>query len=236
MVLDSILCPIDFSDESRNALQWAAALAAKYRTRLTVLNAVDPLLAQAAHARYGVDLAKETEPAVRAFLGAALPPAAAGVAAPAIDVRIGEASSVILETADRDHVDLIVMGTHGLGGARKLFLGSTTEHVLRQTRVPLLTIPAGGPHVLLDASGPRFSLESIVAATDFSDASRDAVSWAAEFAHDFAARLVVTHVVAPVVVPTQWQVYVESADEERVREARERLEKWLKNLPRKTES
>jgi nucleotide-binding universal stress UspA family protein len=64
--LRSILCPIDFSEESQNALRWAVALAAKYQSRLTVLNVVDQLLVRAAQARYGRDLPKaETEPALR---------------------------------------------------------------------------------------------------------------------------------------------------------------------------
>ena len=53
----SILCPVDFSEESRQALRWAAALARRTTARLTVLSAVDPLLAQAAKVRLGVDLA-----------------------------------------------------------------------------------------------------------------------------------------------------------------------------------
>jgi nucleotide-binding universal stress UspA family protein len=37
--------------------------------------------------------------------------------------------------------NLIVMGTHGLTGATRVFLGSTTEKVLRHAHVPVLTIP-----------------------------------------------------------------------------------------------
>jgi nucleotide-binding universal stress UspA family protein len=232
--LRSILCPVDFSEESQNALRWAVALAAKHQSRLTVLNVVDQLLVRAAQARYGRDLPKaETEPALRSFVTAALPPAAAWVPTPLIDARVGDPSNVILETADREHVDLIVMGTHGLGGLRKLFLGSTTERVLRRTRVPLLAVPSAGLSVVLDASGPRFTIKSILAATDFSEASSNAVQLAAELAREFSGPLVITHVVTPVIVPTQWQPYIEFADEERVTQARERLETWLRELPGK---
>ena len=231
LTLKSILCPVDFSEESQNALRWAVALAAKHQSRLTVLNAVDPLLAHAARARYGLDLPKgETEPALREFVAAAVPRTASWAPIPVLDVRVGDPSSVILETADREHVDLIVMGTHGLGGFRKWFLGSTTERVLRRTHVPLLTVPSAGPSVVLDASGPRFAIKSILAATDFSEASSNAVQLAAELAHEFSVPLVITHVVTPVVVPTQWQPYVEFADEDRVTQARERLDKWLRDL------
>ena len=56
LTLRSILCPVDFSDQSQEALRWAVALAAQHRSRLTVLTAVDPLLAQAAKARLNLDL------------------------------------------------------------------------------------------------------------------------------------------------------------------------------------
>ena len=159
-----------------------------------------------------------------------MPKTASWAPIPVLDVRVGDPSSVILKTADREHVDLIVMGMHGLGGFRKWFLGSTTERVLRRTPVPLLTVPSAGLSVVLDASGPRFAIKSILAATDFSEASSNAVQLAAELAHGFGT-LVITHVVTPVVVPTQWQPYVAFADEERVTQARERLDKWLRDLP-----
>ena len=70
-VLRSILCPVDFSDQSRQALRWAEALSRRTAGRLTVLSAVDPLLAEAARLRLGLDLAHtETEPALRQFVAA----------------------------------------------------------------------------------------------------------------------------------------------------------------------
>ena len=65
----SILNPVDFSEQSRHALRWAAAFAARFGSRLTVVSVVDPLLAEAARVRLGQDLAKEeTEPALREFV------------------------------------------------------------------------------------------------------------------------------------------------------------------------
>ena len=57
MSLRTILCPIDFSDQSHRALRWAEALAWRHQSRLILLTALDPLLAEAARARLGVDLA-----------------------------------------------------------------------------------------------------------------------------------------------------------------------------------
>jgi nucleotide-binding universal stress UspA family protein len=225
----SILCPVDFSEESRNALRWAVAMAVRFQGRVTVLTVVEPLLAHAAETRFGVDLPKETAATLREFVTATLPKAA-WVPRVEIAVRVGNAPAMILETTDGGGVDLVVMGTHGLGGVKKLLLGSTTERVLRQTRVPVLGVPGGATAAGLDDSGPRFTLNAIVAASDFSAPARAAVELAGGLARDLAAALVVIHAVAPVFVPVEWQAYVEVAHEQRATETRERLEKWLQDI------
>jgi nucleotide-binding universal stress UspA family protein len=71
MMLRSILTAVDFSEHSRHALRWAGAVAARFRSRLTVISVVDPLLAEAARIRLDQDLAKtETETALREFVAA----------------------------------------------------------------------------------------------------------------------------------------------------------------------
>jgi nucleotide-binding universal stress UspA family protein len=226
MTLRSILCPVDFSDQSQEALRWAVALAAQHQSRLTVLTAVDPLLAQAAKARLNVDLSSaETEPALREFVKAALPAQASWAPETALDVRVGEASEVILEAADRERADLIAMGTQGLGGLRKLLLGSTTERVLRTTRTSLLAVPAGSAQiVVLDPGGPRWSMEAILMATDFSEASADAVQWAADLAQQLSVRLLLAHVVTPAELAPPSESDGARGDDERATDARKRLE------------
>jgi nucleotide-binding universal stress UspA family protein len=228
LTLRSILCPIDFSDESQGALRWALALAARTRSHVTVITAVDPLLAEAARSRLGLDLARtETEPALREFVKAAMPAASRWQPDIGFDVRVGDPPEVILEAAERGSVDLIAMGTHGLGGFRKVLLGSTTERVLQRTDTALLAVPAvKSPAVVLDADGSRFDLNRILMATDFSGASSAALRWAEDFARDGRARLVLCHVVARATMPAQWRSVVAPIDDEQMRDARARLETW----------
>src|SRR5262245_15341565 len=56
------------------------------------------------------------------------------------EVVEGKAAPVILEVAQRDGSDLIVMGTHGRAGLGHLLLGSTAEKVLHGSRCPVLTV------------------------------------------------------------------------------------------------
>lgn len=217
----TVLCPVDFSDQSRQALRWAAALATRHSCRLVVINAVDPLLSEAAKAKLGYDLVgMETEPALRELALASLPDEDARPET-IVDVRVGDASTVILEAAAREDPELIVMGTHGLGGVRKWIIGSTTQRVLRRTRTPVFAVPP-------DAAPA--DPERILAATDFTDTSADAVRWATEFARERAVPMVLAHVVEPLAVPSQWRTYLDEADEARVADARHQLHRMTEEI------
>lgn len=146
----SILCPVDFSEHSRAALRRAAALAAAGRGRVTALFVNDPLLIAAAAAAYDERLlATSTDSELRRFVTTSLPGAAARSVRYA--TAIGTPGREIVKLAAKLRVDLIVMGTHGLGAAGRLFFGSVTDYVLRHTPVPLLAVP---PAASRRRSGP----------------------------------------------------------------------------------
>jgi nucleotide-binding universal stress UspA family protein len=218
MNLQSILSPIDFSEQSRLALRWAGAFATRFNARLTVASVVDPVLAEASRIRSGRDRVKaETEAALREFVAATWREGAP--ARTAFITTVGDAPTAIREMAEAHGAELIAMGTHGLGGLRKWLLGSTTERVLRRTRVPVLAVPPseGSP------AGAAGQVSHLLAATDFSDASVEALKAAAEWAREFAAAMTVAHVVEPLAVAAQWQALVDDSTQVRVDSARARL-------------
>jgi nucleotide-binding universal stress UspA family protein len=225
-----ILCPVDFSEPSRRALVWASTIAHRGGGELIALFASEPLLAQAAGIRLGVDLtATDTRPALGAFVQDTLPADARARAAVHVIATVGDPADVILRTARRRKAGLIVMGTHGRGGLRKLLLGSTTEQVLRRAACPVLAVPAAGrpghPARPLDVG-------RILLATDFRGSAAVAARWAADLAFDLEARLIVAHVVEPLVVPRRWQALAADSEEDRVGAARERLARLARNLSR----
>lgn len=138
----TILCPVDFSDASRVALQYAGTIAERFRGRLIVLFVNDPLLVAAAAAAYderglGATTMKELGRFVdRALRGRRGP-------SPTCRVALGNPAREILKATRRLRCDAIVMGTSGAGAAGRLFFGSTTNRVLRSTTVPVLAVPAG---------------------------------------------------------------------------------------------
>lgn len=231
LTVHSILCPVDFSEQSRQALRWASTIAQYRGGELTVLSVIAPLLAQAAGIRLGVDLAREeTEPALREFVEATLPERARQASRVRMEVAVGDAPQAILQTGRRLKAGLIVMGTHGLGGFRKLLLGSTTEHVLRRTEWPVLAVPPRA----VDAPAvehPGVRLNKILLATDFRDSAMSATQWAADLASDIAAPLVLAHVVEPVLVSPLWEALAADFDDERVASGRRMLARLSASFP-----
>jgi nucleotide-binding universal stress UspA family protein len=57
-------------------------------------------------------------------------------------VLSGKAYSVILDVAEREKAEVIVMGVHGKGALSRRLFGSTTHHVIREARCPVLTLRA----------------------------------------------------------------------------------------------
>jgi nucleotide-binding universal stress UspA family protein len=228
VTVHSIMSAVDFSEQSRQALRWAGAFAAKFQSRLTVISVVDPLLAEAARIRLGLDLAKEAEPALRDFVTATWPNGAP--AQIALKTTVGEAATAILTTASSEAVALITAGTQGLGGLRKWLLGSTTERLLRHTRVPVLAVPPDGSQSDDSNAGGTIEVSRILAATDFSESSLAAVKYAAQLARHFSAKLVLAHVVEPLIVPAPWRSLVQESDETRSADARTRLKTLAEEL------
>ncbi|MGE3275330.1 MAG: universal stress protein [Vicinamibacterales bacterium] len=185
MTLTSILCPVDFSAHARHALRLAVALAARTGARLTVLTVTDPLLDAAARATgdHGA-LVQQTQDALSALLDELGPPRLSGP--PAVSVLVGAAADQILVQADECGADVIVMGTQGLGGARRLLFGSTTERVLRRTSRPVLAVPS--PDADAAAGDLPFQPDRLLVPVDIAQPSGDGhVTAAGEWARLFGA-------------------------------------------------
>jgi nucleotide-binding universal stress UspA family protein len=135
----TILVPTDLGDPAEQAFDYAIALAAQLGARIVLLYVLRP--APLGLVEMG---AVVTEGAVDSMLTAAQAEldrraARGGVAVDTL-VRTGEAHDVILQVAAEARADLIVMGTHGRRGIRRLLLGSVAEAVVRSAPCPVLTM------------------------------------------------------------------------------------------------
>jgi nucleotide-binding universal stress UspA family protein len=130
----SILVPTDQSDSSLAVLTPAAELADLFGARLVLLH----VLEEAKRGKAGGGRGEES--VARAALEAVAKSMKAKETA--IVVHRGDPSSAILETARASRCDLIAMATHGRSGISRLVVGSVTEKVLREAKVPLLIVKA----------------------------------------------------------------------------------------------
>ena len=142
-----ILVPIDGSSTSRRGLEEAIALAEGIGAALHVLNVVDArlLLSEVTGAVAPDRLLEDWRAAGDRLVTAAVRQAhdrgldATGAVRCDPGFRVFE---LILREASENRADLIVMGTHGRRGLRRLALGSDAEMVLRESEVPVLLVRA----------------------------------------------------------------------------------------------
>jgi universal stress protein A len=125
-----ILCPIDFSETSADALRHADDLAKEMSAELVVAHAFKRPATW--------DIGGQTEPASEAVR--------AQIEAVTCDtpftrvLHAGPPGPVICWLAQENECDLIVMGTHGHTGLKHLLFGSTAEYVLQHARCPVLSV------------------------------------------------------------------------------------------------
>jgi nucleotide-binding universal stress UspA family protein len=139
-VFSRILCPIDFEQDSMDALELAGELARQNSATvclLTVIGLPPAAATELPPATLVPDV--EFEASTRKGLESLARERLADVSHE-IAVASGNAAAEILNLAKQRHVDLIVMGTHGRGGMKHFFLGSVAERVVRESPVPVLTL------------------------------------------------------------------------------------------------
>jgi nucleotide-binding universal stress UspA family protein len=191
----NILCPIDFSDYSRRALDHAVAIARWYGSTITVLH----VFSAAPVAAY-----RPGPPGFEAFVMTRvdrdlllvemkrfIEQESTPEVAIETSIREGSPASEILKLAAEVKADLLVTGTHGRSGFERLLLGSIVEKVLRKASCPVLTVSPRLPDAV-PASPVLF--KRILCPVDFSDCSRQALNYAMSLAQEADAHLTVMHV------------------------------------------
>ena len=218
----SVLCPIDFSEFSRQALAHAVAIADHFGARLIVLSVDDPLLTEAAAAAGIVPApADETLSELQRFSSETLA-SFNGPRTIEFRVAVGKPATEILREARELGVDLIVMSSHGRSGIKKLFFGSTTERVLRETSVPVLvTRERHRPFTSLSELASHIT--RVIVPVDLTDGSAHQLSVAHGIATALSARLMAVHVLEPLFIPYRVRVALPGAEHTRRSQAEEKL-------------
>lgn len=219
-----ILCPVDFSESSRRALEYALDLARRRAAEVAVLHVaartLPPLSALAAYASAALEggvrerLRRDLLEELRRFVE----PVGRGVPV-TYAVEEGNVVGSIVEMAAQ--ADLLVLGTHGHGEIEGLILGSVAEKALHRAPCPVLTVPRAA----VARSGASATFAHILCPLDFSPSSNDALGYAFALAREADGRVTLLHVIEgllgekPMDIPLEVGGYLERARAE----ARERL-------------
>ena len=185
--IKNILWPTDFSDEAQEALVYTQAFARAFNAKIIALHVVpdiSPALYDAALVVQG-ELAKRVayvkEETQKKFDSLKK---AKNLEFKAL-IKEGNAAKKIIETAEEENADLIILGRRGLSAIEKLFIGSVANQVLRTSSIPiLLTKKKSGV--------PRF--KKILVPTDFSGQEEVERDFAWKLAKEFDSELTLLHV------------------------------------------
>ncbi|MGA8220091.1 MAG: universal stress protein [Candidatus Acidiferrales bacterium] len=211
-----IMVATDFSPASDRALEFAASIARRFGSKIYLTHIVNvdgyPMVAP--------EIALDSLEKLRSEAAAKLARIVEsghlyGVARETI---IGEGTlwATIQVLVENHKIDLLVLGTHGSSGIKKLVIGSGAEQVFRQARIPVLTV---GPHVIGE---PLYEAEfkNILFATDFGPGVDREAAYAFTLAEEHRARITLLNVVR----------YVEEYSEEAVTRKRDWVTRQLQEL------
>jgi len=142
MQVKTILVPCDFSEYAERAYAWAIGLAEKWGAKIILVHAAQLFTSLGyPESVYLLDLKKmedeilaDAEKRLREFV------AKKGASPAVVETRAvtGDPFWEICQTAEKEHADLIVMGSHGRTGFAHVLLGSVAERVVRHAPCPVL--------------------------------------------------------------------------------------------------
>jgi nucleotide-binding universal stress UspA family protein len=207
--IESILCPVDFSEFSVNAYEYAQSLAWHYKANLFlqhVLYSLKPFEFWNVSSDAYEEICRKRRADVEQRLQEFVKRHTRTQIRPQCIAQDGSVTDLILSLAEAQAVSLIVMGTHGLRGIDRLMLGSVTERVLRRARCPVLVVRRPAHHVASSVHDAEpVHLRKMLLCADFSDHAQRASKYALSMAKEYGAELTLLHVLEDIPRSTDFQ-------------------------------
>ncbi len=133
-----ILVPVDFSENSKKALDFAVSLAKKRNGSITILHVIEAIYDFAAQAAIVIEgMHKEAETSLDKLVKSH---EKSGIKIQGI-IKDGTVAVMTSKTAEEINVNLIVLGTQGITGIKRTLLGSTAIDVIKASDRPILLVP-----------------------------------------------------------------------------------------------
>jgi nucleotide-binding universal stress UspA family protein len=142
ITIKSIMCPIDFSEASKNAFRYACEFAKAMGSKIILLNVIEPRPMAADMTLNYIPLEEDLANAAREDFEPLVQEAKGKGIEVQADVMIGVPSDMILSQVTDFDVSLLIMGSHGKTGLSRLLMGSVAEAVVRKAKIPVLIVKA----------------------------------------------------------------------------------------------
>lgn len=192
--LKKIALATDFSDASEKAVDCAVGIARSYGAQLYLVHAIhsEPGLLPdlPSHDQQQTESERKMDELSQRISSREL------TLQPVL--RPGPVGKVLSELIHHENIDLLVLGTHGRGGMKKLVLGSVAEELVRSAHCPVITV---GPHAA-ESAGSAGEFRRIIFAAGFGAASTRALSYAQFLAERSETKLILLHVLPPTPFPS----------------------------------
>lgn len=193
--MGTILVPVDFSDYSLSAVEYAAAIAKKINSGILlyhgyhVVTETDYAPISASYVGLQIEnqqhLWEERMAELKSRLANEQYDNGSGPLAVNSTVKMGLVVDDVAEMAEDPNIELVVMGTKGATGLERALFGSVTVAVLDKISCPVLAVPKGA----------KFKgFEQIVYATDFDDKDIEVIDDLLEFAAYFDSHITCLHI------------------------------------------
>ena len=205
IALKNILLATDFSPASEVALPHALRIAGQYGSKLYLAHVISPEVTEVVSPDSTETMVQEARRLAQQEMEHLLSAAGqAGVSCQPL-IREGVIWDVLQDMIHENGIDLMVVGTHGRRGLRKLLLGSVTEEVFRLASCPVLTV---GPRTS-ETRSKDVGLSHILYPLEFVPDSSDAAAYAVSLAEEYHAKLTLMRVFDHVVPSSELKAAVE---------------------------
>lgn len=188
----SIIVPIDFSDTSIKALDYALAIAEEFGSQIHLVHVLEfPAVFNSTSQPSYANWDNEAKKSATIRLAELVEEKIDELISVNSEVRFGRAYQAVCETAKEQKADLIVIGTHGFTGLKHLLLGSTAERVIRHAPCSVLVVRKQISRYVEAILKPK----NILVPTDFSKPAEQAFRLAIAFAKQYQAKIHLLYIV-----------------------------------------
>lgn len=189
VLMNKILCPVDFSSTSINALEFAVEIGKKYHSQLTLVHIFtesefNKIVGEEAVGKSFKALLAMAENKLASLAGSIMQDGP-GLVKCEYRVELGELTDMVNEIVTAENYDVVIMGTSGISQTDGVFFGSNTEHVIEKVKAPILCVPGNATYT---------EFKKIVYASDFMKEDRVAIQKVISLATLFDSRINVLHI------------------------------------------